>query len=141
MVYTTLGLTHYPSEVSNIAEVVLVADAGFEHCQSVLANLLFHMIDTRMAIVKGSIVKGIRNINKTFYEVCGKDGIYLAEPFGFPDEFSSVGSGTEKGHVLLACLISIDEAGYLKEFGAGRFESLLEEQSVDVFHVMRPSVV
>jgi hypothetical protein len=140
-VFASLGLTHYISDVKNVAEVVLVVDDGFEYCPTILANTLFYMINEQLPMTRGASVKGIRNINREFVDKYGKNVLYFTAPFAFPDEFQIVDSCFEKGKIFMACLISDDESGYLKEFGADRFESSLEQQCVDVFDIRRPSIV
>jgi hypothetical protein len=140
-VFASLGLTHYVSEVKGVAEAILITDAGFEHCSAVLANVLFYMVREEQSMRRGATVNGVKNIDKEFYERFGKNSVYFTTPYGFPDGFEIVDSGFDKGQVFLACLITEDESGYLREFGVDRFEDLLEQQQVDIFDIGRPSVV
>lgn len=141
-VFCSLGLTHYSVEVGSYSEVVLVVDDGFNQAPVVLANSLFHIVNSRMRISDGTCVKGIKNISEGFYSSYQKDAIYFTEPFCFPDSFASVvcSSGFEICFYL-AILLSEDEAGYLSEYGPDRLEGLLEAEGVDVFDIKRKSIV
>lgn len=143
-VFSSIGLSNYSCEIGCAAEVVLVADDGFNDCPDLLANILFYITNEKMQIKSGLSVKGIQRIRRSFSEKFDKHGLYFTAPFGFPDEFnviSGVDESDSDGSVFLAFFISEDEAGYVKELGAGKFEDLLEMCDADVFAVDRKSVV
>jgi len=139
--FCSLGLSLYEEAVANLAEVILLANSGWEYIPFVLANALFYMIENRMVLHRGTAIGGIGNISPEFARRFGKQAIYFAQPFGFPKGFGELVCNSKLGRVYLACLISLSEYRYLQDKGTDQFEEMLERREVDVFDIERPSCI
>ncbi|ABY36405.1 MAG TPA: suppressor of fused domain protein [Chloroflexus aurantiacus] len=139
--FCSLGLSLYEEAIANLAEVILPISGGWESIPFVLANTLFYIIKNRLILRRGTVIGGISNIAPEFAQRFGKQAIYFAQPFGFPEGFGELVCDSRPGRVYLACLISQSEYLYRKEKGTDQFEELLEERGVDVFDIERPSCI
>lgn len=138
--FCSLGLSNYGSQIGKIAEIFMPVDEAWEDTPSILAAVLSHLIQRRLHIGRGTTVN-FSNVFPDFVAQFGKTTIYFAEPFGTPEDFERVKCGSDIGEVFLASYISEAEYRFLKEYGAEKFEALLEEKQVDVFNIKRPSSI
>lgn len=143
LVYNSLGFCKYEDIVGANVEVSMVVDGAFRSTGYLLASTLFYCIDNKMPIGRGIAVSGIEGLDKAFVQKYNKSAIYFTEPYAFPEEYSMVRTNTEDkdGTILLAFYISQSECEYFVQYGAEKFEDLLEEKNVDPFNVSRESVV
>lgn len=140
-VFCSLGLTHYSSEVSAVGEVVLPLDAGWEDVPSLLANVLFYIVQKPMSLGWGMSISGIDNISPEFTRAFNKTALYFTTPYGFPQDFNRVDCQTGVGDMYLAFFISASEHAFFTTHGAEQFENLLEVHNVDPFTLQRPTCV
>ncbi|MCL4266746.1 MAG: suppressor of fused domain protein [Anaerolineae bacterium] len=139
--FCTLGLTHYQAEVNGLAEVFLPVDDGWKQTPYILTNTLFYMVQRRMPIGQGTSIGGIENIDPEFCKKYQKSALYFTWPFELPEGFTEVNCGTSTGYVFLAIYISKKEYDFFRKYGAKQFESLLENEGVDVLHLSRQSAL
>jgi hypothetical protein len=139
--FTTIGLSQFSQELGHISEIYSASDEGWSRVPYILANTLFHMIDDKMEIGWGIVMRGVEIIAQDFYSQYGKSAVYISLPIGLPDEFRRVTCGDRTGHVYLATLITAAEADYFSKHGADALEERFEEAEVDPFCLTRPSVV
>lgn len=120
-----------------------MVDCALNSIDYLFASLLFCCIDIKMPIGAGIALRGLERLDKAFVEKYNKSAIYFADPYAFPDEYSVVPTetGEKAGKILLAFFISEPEYEYLVEYGADKFETLLEEKNVDPFNLSRVSAV
>lgn len=143
LVYNSLGFCKYEDIVGANVEVSMVVDGAFRSTGFLLASTLFYCIDNKMPIGRGIAVRGIERLDKAFVQKYNKSAINFTEPYAFPEEYSIVRTNTEDkdGTILLAFYISQSECEYFVQYGAEKFEDLLEEKNVDPFNVSRESAV
>jgi len=140
-VFCSIGLTHYVQEVQNIAEVILVADDGWEDIPYILANALFYTVQSRMKIGWGMVVGGVEVIAPLFASEFGKTALYFTNPNSFPEEFRHISCQSKIGNLFQSFFISPEERKFFEQHGAYKFEEILEEKSIDPFDLKRPSCV
>lgn len=140
-VFCSLGLTHYIQEVQNTTEVILVTDDGWNDIPYILANALFYIVQTRMKIGWGMVVGGVEVIAPSFASEFGKTALYFTNPNSFPEKFGHISCQPEKGKLFQTFFISPEERKFFRQYGAYKFEEMLEEKSVDPFDLKRPSCV
>jgi len=138
--FCSFGLSHYASQISEVAEVFMPVDAGWEDTPLILAGTLFYIIQHDISIGRGRAIR-FADVFPDFALKFGKAAIYFADPFGVPEDFKRVRCGSKVGEIYLACYISDAEYHFKVENGTDKFEALLEEKNVDVFHVQRDSCI
>lgn len=143
LVYNSLGFCKYEDIVGANVEVSMVVDGAFRSTGYLLASALFFCIANKMPIGRGIAVSGIERLDKDFVQKYDKSAIYFTEPYAFPEGYRIVHTNSEDqdGRMLLAFYISQAECEYFVQYGADKFEDLLEEKNVDPFHVSRASAV
>lgn len=139
--FCSLGLTLYEQQVFSLAEVVMPVNGAWDSTPYLLANTLFFIAQHKMPLRRGLVIGGIGSLRPEFTAEFAKEAIYFAEPFGFPEGFNQLKCDNKTGDVYLASFISEAEQRFLRHNGVERFETLLEEQHVDVFNVHRSSCV
>jgi hypothetical protein len=138
--FCSLGITHYKQEVKSIGEVFAAVNSGAEYVPELLANVIFYLIQHQMKLGWGTAICGLEKISPIFFKMYEKSAVYLANPFGVPDEFECIKCKQEKGKVLMACFIAQSEFEFFNENGAEVFEELLERKNADMFDLMRAPV-
>lgn len=138
--FCSFGLSSYVNMLGERAEIFMPVDDGWCETPAILANALFFMIQQKMKIGWGLTID-FKNVFPSFVEKFTKSAIYLSVPFGVPPEFNKLTCGMQTGSVYLASYISELERQYFLAHGAEKFESLLEEKSVDSFHIARNSSI
>jgi antitoxin YqcF len=140
-VFATLGLTHYIDEIHGVRECFMPVDAGWDDAPEILANTLFFAIQNKLEVCRGLTVSGISNINAVFAETYDKEAIYIADPFGLPDELSVISCNGQVGELYVAMLISRSEHQFKIENGAQRFEDELERSQTDPYAIARRPII
>lgn len=133
-VYTSLGVSKYQHSIQNLCEVVMAVDDDFDNCCTILANVLFYIINHNMNFGRGTYIEGISSINKKFADEHGKEAIYFTETYVFPDDFSKV---NDKVKLYLAFFITKEECDYIKKNGCEKFEDYLESIECDIMNLNR----
>jgi len=141
MGFCTLGLTSYQEEVNRLAEIFLAVDDGWTQTPFLLAHTLFYIIQRRMTIGQGVSIGGIENIDPDFCRHYQKSALYITWPFGLPEDFTKIQCDHSAGNIFMAFYISKAEHDFFKRYGAKEFESLLENESIDVLHLLRKSAI
>lgn len=139
-VFCTIGLSHYSNELGGVFEVVSAVDEGGDALAGILANALFFAVMTQQKFGHGISIAGIKRISPAFAEQYAKDALYFTNPIGLPEGFSCFTTEAGEARVLLAILISHPEFEYFQDNGADNFEALMEQNDVDPFHLVRPSI-
>ncbi len=132
--YATIGLSRYADIISDAYEVVMVVDDDAEVSGTILANVLFYIINNNVKLDNGTYIEGIKNINEEFSSRHNKNAVYFTEPYAFPDEFSNINKEIK---VCLAFFISEEECNFIRKNGCNKFEEYLEENNVDVMDINR----
>ena len=140
-VYTSLGLSHYSSELGGVNEIVVAVDDLVQDVPHVVANALFYLVKNRLKLGWGVAVDGIEYIRPSFARKYQKNALYFTRLFDLPSECASVKSENGCGALLSAFFISKPEFDFFAKHGAERFESLLENQSLDPYHLARMSIL
>ena len=140
-VFCSFGLTHYHPELNNLCEVMLPIDAAWDAIPTLLANALNIMITRSITLVPGMALGGLETIDPHFVNQYHKHALYFSFPFDLPDGFATVDCETCSGHVYLAAFISQSEYDYLIANGPEQFETILEAQKVDPYHLQRASCI
>lgn len=138
--FCSFGLSRFATEIGQIAEVFMPVDEGWNSTPLILANVLSYMILHNIKIGWGRSIS-FADLHPDFVEDFKKTAIYFAIPFGVPDGFEQVECGGKVGGVYLACYITEAEHQFRIRYGAEKFEELLAEQNVDVFHLKRISAL
>lgn len=138
--FCTFGLSHYPSQIGEFAEICMPVDRAWNETPDILVNSVATLILKQLRIGRGRSIL-IPKVDAKNIAQYDKTAIYLTVPFGIDDAFQSVQCGPIVGQVYLAFYISKAEYDYHATHGTDRFETLLEDNNVDVFNVGRPSVV
>lgn len=139
--HASLGLTHYSSHLGNVAEIFCAADSAWDTVPSILANALFYMVQSRMAIGRGVAIAGIHSVNADFAGRYNKGALYITEVFGFPESFGRVACGAHSGRVYMSFFVSDREYRFFLDKGANEFEKVLRERDVDLFDLSRSSLI
>ena len=146
--FCSVGLTHYQPELGEVVEVFLPIDDGWDEISDVLGQSLSYMVERRMnENVQSALaaIDGLEHHHPKFVARYGKSALYFSNPFGLPDDFATVTTGTADsqphtvGRVALAVFLTQPEFDFLANRGPEEFESLLQERQVDPFHLRRPS--
>ena len=138
--FCSFGLSLYSLYVGEVAEVFMPVDDAWDDTPSILAGVLFHMVQMQKRIGWGLAIR-FADIFPDFVTQFGKSTIYFSVPFGVPKGFNKVKCDSEVGEVYLASYISENERDYLINNGAHKFEELLEKHTVDVFNISRESCI
>lgn len=132
--YATIGLSKYADIIKDVYEVVMIVDDAMEESATILANVLFYIINNNVELNSGTYIEGIKNINEEFGIKRNKNAVYFTETYAFPDEFSTI---NEEVKMCLAFFISEEECDYIKKFGCDKFEDYLEDNNVDIMNINR----
>lgn len=140
--FCSLGLSHYASEVRHIGEVYIAVDAGGDAVPRLLAEALFLMVRQRLTLGRGTTISGLDAIDPDFTRTWRKNGVYLTLPFNVPNGFENVPLDSRKtGYLLAGLFLAQEECDYITRHSARNFETILENRSVDPYHLARPSCV
>jgi hypothetical protein len=139
--FCSLGLSHYEGSVGSLGEVYTVVDDGWPAIPCLLANSLFYMVQTRLALDQGTVVGGIENLHPRFSVEFGKTALYITNPYGLPAGSEYVDCSGTRGHVFLGLFISEAERIFLRSHGASVFEDVLEREGVDPYVLRRKDCV
>jgi hypothetical protein len=143
-VYASLGLTSYESEVKELAEVILLADAGGKQVPYLLVNALFFIIQQRIPLSSRFAVGGVDRLAPAFAEQFDKAALYFAlvtPEDKFPPGFERVECGEDVGLIYQATFISEAEHDFLRRSGGEAFEERFRAQDADLCSLWRPSCV
>jgi hypothetical protein len=140
-VFSSLGLSHYASEVGAIAEICCPVDDGWSSVPSIIANTLFYMVQDRVQIGRGVSVGSLQNVDQRFAHEFHKSAIYFTVPFGFPESFNTLDCGSARGSVFMAFFLSSAEHDFFLDHGTDRFEELLRRRDFDPFELSRESCI
>ena len=143
-VYASLGLTSYEADVQELAEVILLADAGGKQVPFLLVNALFFVIQQRIPLSSKFAVGGVARLAPPFAEQFAKAALYFAlvtPADKFPPGFESVECGEDLGLIYQATFLSEAEHDFLRRQGADAFEEKFRAQDADLCSLRRPSCV
>lgn len=141
-VFCSIGLSHFPDAIGHLAELCVVADAGWDAIPQIMADVLFIACQHGLILEPGAAIRGLRGRAPDFCAAFEKPALYLTEPsaMGFPEAFGAVADGSGAGHVFLGIFISEAEYAFWQAEGEEAFERLLAEAEADPFDLRRPSV-
>ncbi|MBX7136248.1 MAG: suppressor of fused domain protein [Fimbriimonadaceae bacterium] len=140
-VFATLGLSHYSADIGRVAEIVIPVDDEWAIVPGLVANVLFHMIQTRQHIGRGVAVSGLDRIDPSFCQRVGKRALYLTDIYGLPAGAERVICDGQSGALYLGLFISRGEYEMFRRDGAEGLEGEFERRGVDPYSVGRPSAV
>lgn len=136
-VHASFGLSHYASEIGQVAEVYVPAEGHAEGLPELLAASLFRLVENGRTIRRGEAIP-FADVLPDFAAKTSKSALYLTHPFGLPQEFSNVPMGA---HLYVGMLIAPAEQRLLEADGVAAFEQRLERAGVDPFDLARPSMI
>jgi hypothetical protein len=141
--YASLGMTGYADDVKDLAEVILLADAGHDQVPFLFVNALYFITRQHIPLTRPFAVGGIERLAPEFAEQFGKAALFVDAADGFGEQFGEVPCEGELGHVYQGIFISEAEHDYLKRHGADDFRERYRAQgeSADLCSLYRPSVV
>jgi len=139
----TVGLSNYPlhldgKELDARVEFIGVADSGTKNFGNFLATLAFCVINSKFFCAPGRIFQGILDMYSLSSTM---SDIYFTYPFIWEDRLKSIKIGESRIAWLLAVPISKSKSAFAQLHGSAKLESLLEENSADIFDINRPSVI
>jgi hypothetical protein len=143
-VYASLGLTAYEAEVRELAEAMVLADAGGKEVPFLFVNALFFVIQQRIPLSSRFAVGGVDRLAPAFASQTNKVALYfgvVTPADGFPEGFERVELDDDVGLVYQGLFISEEEHDYLRRHGGEAFEEKLRAQDTDLCSVLRPSCV
>ncbi len=138
-VASTLSLSNHPLMLNEKifpvrVEFVMLGEPEFPIMENVLATAAFSVIKDGFFPRPGAVISDVMNV----YEPRTKlPNVYLADPFPWDDALHSKKIGAFDVTWLLVFPISESESDYIDQEGDEKFESLLEEHSVNVFDYAR----
>ncbi|MBR6102787.1 MAG: suppressor of fused domain protein [Ruminococcus sp.] len=138
LLFATFGLSKCADKVGGCCEAILVTDSDYDSCAEVFINSVFYAVTNGLSLSHGSLITGADAVSTGFSSKHGKSAVYFTDIFLLPDDFAEI---DDKCRMLMALLVSENEAEFIKTHGFTAFEDLLEENDVDVFDINRPSVV
>ncbi len=143
-VYASVGLTAYEGEVQDLAEAIVVADAGAKPVPFLFVNALFFVIQQRIALSSRFAVGGVEKLDPPFAALYDKSALYFAvvtPADEFDKGFERVECEGDVGLIYQGTFISPDEHEYLRRHGADAFEEKFRAQDADLCSLWRPSCV
>jgi hypothetical protein len=143
-VYASIGLTAYENEVKDLAEVIVLADAGRKEVPYLLVNALFFITQQRITLASKFAVGGIDRLAPPFAQQFDKTALYFtlvtpADEFG--EGFERVVCGEDMGLIYQGTFISEAEHEFLRRHGGDTFEEKFRAQDADLCSLLRPSCV
>lgn len=138
MVFATFGVSKYADMISNQCEMVLAVDEAYDECAELFANAVFYILSNQMAFGKGILIEGAGNIVGDFTEKFQKSALYFTDVFLLPTDFAAV---TGALRIYMCFFVSPKEAEFIKKYGSGKFENLLEQSEADVIALKRASIL
>ncbi len=138
LLFATFGMSGYVAEINNCCEVVLAAECDYDKCAYTFMNAIFYALQNKMNFGRGTLVKGIENIDPEFSEKYDKTALYFTDVYILPEDFSMINN---QCNVYIAFYVSKKEAQFIKDHGSEEFENVLEQSDVDVINLNRPSVI
>lgn len=138
LTFATFGLSKYHKDINNTCEVILAVDDDPDDCARVFMNSVFYILNNKMNMGRGIMIKGADNIAEGFSAKHQKSALYFTEACIMPEDFSVIG---DECRFYTAFFISDKEAEFIEKFGCESFEDLLEEKQCDVMDINRKSVV
>jgi hypothetical protein len=143
-VYASIGLTAYEGEVRELAEAIILADAGGKVVPFLFVNALFFITQRRIALSSKFAVGGIDRLAPPFAEQFDKAALYFS-PVTPADEFDKgferVECGEDVGLIYQGTFISEAEHEFLRRHGGDAFEEKFRAQDADLCSLLRPSCV
>jgi hypothetical protein len=143
-VYTSLGLTAYETEVRELAEAMLLADAGGRQVPFLFVNALFFIIQQRIPLASKFAVGGVDRLAPDFASQFNKVALYfqvVTPADEFPEGFEEVDIDGDVGLIYQGLFVSEEEHDFLKRHGGKAFEEKLRAQDADLCSLMRPPCV
>ena len=141
--YSTVGVSDYSIglKYENLplrTELIFIADERQELAENMLASSAFCIINSGYKCYPGAIFKGIVSsyINNTDMK-----HIMFVQPFLWEDGFKELKTDDKVIEWLLAVPISDNEFSYAEQFGSEALEELFEEHQIDIFNLMRKSIL
>jgi hypothetical protein len=141
IVLASFGLSKFEAELGEYAEVYCPVDKMQDEAATVLCNVLFHMVNTKMQLGPGISMPGIENVDQHFACKTGKHAMYLGSPYGVPKDFGLVSCLNKPCYIYTMVFISKNEHEYFVRHGSEALESLFDEKGVDPIDIMRPSCI
>lgn len=142
--YASLGLTAYASEVKDVAEAIVLADAGGKQVPFLFVNALYFVIQQRIPLASKFAVGGIDRLAPQFAEQFDKTALYFSvvtPEDEFRPGFEKVECDGDVGLVYQALFISEAEHDFLRRHGGAAFEEIYRKQDADMCSLFRPSCV
>jgi hypothetical protein len=143
-VYASVGLTAYESEVQDLAEAIVLADAGGKQVPYLFVNALFFVTQQRIALSSRFAVGGIDRLAPPFAAQFDKAALYFAlvtPADEFDKGFERVECGGDVGLIYQGTFISEAEHEFLRRHGGDAFEEQFRAQEADLCSLYRPSCV
>jgi hypothetical protein len=143
-VYTSLGLTAYEPEVRELAEAMVLADAGGQQVPYLFVNALFYVTEQRIPLTSKFAVGGVDRLARDFARRFDKVALFftvVTQADKFPEGFEEVDLDGDVGLIYQALFISEEEHEYLRRHGGQAFEEQLRGQDADLCSLRRPSCV
>lgn len=141
--FSTLGLSGYSigyttEDTPLRIEIVGTCASGYDCFSNILASCAFNIINTKFACHPGAIFQNVIEFYKSDSPL---KHILFTSPFLWEDKLKTLHFPDMKVAWLLAIPISNEEFEFAKENGSDALESLFEEHQIDIFDLMRKSIV
>jgi len=136
-VFASFGLSHFARQLGGAIEVVVPVDQGWEIMASVLANVLFRMVELEMQVGVGTRVSGIEKVFPGFASAFGKSAFYLTDPYDFPPPFAAPHCEMQDVRIYLGVFITDAEFEIINRNGINFLEEMFESQKIDPYVLRR----
>jgi hypothetical protein len=141
--FSTLGLAEHSigytvEDVPLRIEIVGACDHAQDCFSNIIASCAFYIINDKYTCYPGAM---FRNIVELYKSDSPLKHILFAAPFLWDDKLKTLQLPNMKVTWLLAVPISDAEFEFAKKNGSDALESLFEEKQIDMFDLMRKSVV
>ena len=138
--FFSLGLTNYRKEVARTVEVYAPASNGLEIIPTIVANVLYFLIQQNMQIGIGQSIM-FDSAFPDFVNEYSKTSLYFTMGGFLPDETTEIQTEEGLGNLFSAIFITPDEHRYFIDCGIEAFETILEKRLKKPFDIARPSVM
>lgn len=135
--FSTIGLGELAPE-NCYTEILGASYSHFEAFENIISSVAFFMIKDKWKATEGTVFEAMIEM---YYPDIEMKHIYFTLPFLWEDKLENFSLNGMNICFLLVIPISDNELNFLNQYGKEAFETLLEDNNIDIFNLNRKSIL